>query len=147
MEQAKVKLTPSKLERKGSLLPSQRFTLSDSVSSLHKAFDSRKSGSTNALDASSHHGSDVDLSGRAKLDQIFQHVLNELVPVCLAEQDFCVHFFQLAAENKDQVESEKEASISPQKPTSARQRQINTAVRKMMAELSPSLESELLSLI
>ena len=38
------------------------------------------------------------------ISQIFQHVLNELVPVCLAEQDFCVHFFQLAAENKDQVD-------------------------------------------
>ena len=35
--------------------------------------------------------------------QIFQHVLNELAPVCLAEQDFCVHFFQLAAEGSSQV--------------------------------------------
>jgi len=30
-------------------------------------------------------------------------VLNELAPVCLAEQDFCVHFFQLAAEGSSQV--------------------------------------------
>ena len=54
----------------GSLLPSQRFALSDSVSSLHKAFDGRKSGSTNTLNAAPHHGSDVDLSGNAKLDQV-----------------------------------------------------------------------------
>lgn len=27
--------------------------------------------------------------------QLFEHVLSELGPVCLAEQDFCVKFFHL----------------------------------------------------
>ena len=62
----------------GSLLPSQRFALSDSVSSLHKAFDGRKSGSTNTLNAAPHHGSDVDLSGNAKLDQVSASRVNSL---------------------------------------------------------------------
>ena len=63
----------------GSLLPSQRFALSDSVSSLHKAFDGRKSGSTNTLNAAPHHGSDVDLSGNAKLDQVSASRVSSLV--------------------------------------------------------------------
>ena len=32
--------------------------------------------------------------------QMLEHVLSELGPVCLAEQDFCVKFFNLVAEDQ-----------------------------------------------
>lgn len=32
---------------------------------------------------------------RQKFDEIFERVLSELQPVCLAEQEFCIAFFNL----------------------------------------------------
>lgn len=32
--------------------------------------------------------------------QMFEHVLSELGPVCLAEQDFCVKYFSLTSESE-----------------------------------------------
>ena len=34
---------------------------------------------------------------RQKFDEIFERVLSELQPVCLAEQEFCIEFFNLNA--------------------------------------------------
>lgn len=72
--------------------------LTGSSSSLNKSSDNRgRSASIQLGDSDSYHGSDVDLSNRTKFDQVFDKVLSELEPVCLAEQDFCVKFFHLTS--------------------------------------------------
>lgn len=39
----------------------------------------------------------LDMQERQKFDEIFERVLSELQPVCLAEQEFCIAFFNLNA--------------------------------------------------
>lgn len=36
-----------------------------------------------------------DPTERSRFNQIFEKVLSQLEPVCLSEQKFCIHFFQL----------------------------------------------------
>lgn len=38
---------------------------------------------------------DVDADERQRFDEVLERALAELEPVCLAEQNFCVSFFQL----------------------------------------------------
>lgn len=38
---------------------------------------------------------DVDAAERQRFDEVLERALAELEPVCLAEQNFCVSFFQL----------------------------------------------------
>uniref|UniRef100_A0A6A7G1L6 Exocyst complex component 1-like n=3 Tax=Hirondellea gigas TaxID=1518452 RepID=A0A6A7G1L6_9CRUS len=42
-----------------------------------------------------HWGNELDMSERHKFDEMFECVLSELEPVCLAEQEFCITFFNL----------------------------------------------------
>lgn len=80
---------------------------------------------------------DVDPKERQRFDQVFDTVLSELEPVCLSEQNFCVHFFQLDILKKDsQFEGNKKI-----------EKQINEEVRKMMADIFSCIEPELLGFI
>ncbi|KAK2160905.1 hypothetical protein LSH36_125g04005 [Paralvinella palmiformis] len=127
IESSKQKLAVVKQEKKGG-----------SSSSLNRSLDSRtlKSPSLSTLDSDSH-GSDPDVSGRLKFDQLFEHILSELAPVCWAEQEFCVEFFHL---NDDSSQSDKQDT--PKKGKNL-EKEINQEIRSMMPELFPSLESEL----
>lgn len=114
-----------------------------------------RSTSQNTLDSDNRSLDGGDTSGRTKFDQMFEHILSELGPWCLSEQDFCVRFFNLTAGEASNPEGPPSLSASstteesepwvvhcPKTPT-AKQRRINEEVRQMMAELFPSLESEL----
>lgn len=104
----------------------------------------------------------VDPYDRQRYDNILERILNELQPVALSEQQFCISFFQLdvlspvgrnsrttldqsniseGVSNKDQCDS---VVALPQKKID---RQINEEVRRMMGELFSVLEKELLEFI
>lgn len=120
---------------------------SPSASSLSRA-SVPKSGSQTTLDKEDQQ---ADMSG-SKFDTMYEYVLSELGPWCLAEQDFCVRFFNLTA-GSDKEDSAQAAAVAEDqdspwvkdatKSPSPKQRMINEEVRKMMAELFPSLEQEL----
>lgn len=38
---------------------------------------------------------ETNVTGRARFNQVLERVLSQLVPACVAEQQFCVSFFQL----------------------------------------------------
>ncbi|CDQ89490.1 unnamed protein product [Oncorhynchus mykiss] len=56
---------------------------------------SRRSQSSSLLDMGNMSASDLDVADRTKFDKIFEQVLSELEPLCLAEQDFISKFFKL----------------------------------------------------
>ncbi|PVD35270.1 hypothetical protein C0Q70_06552 [Pomacea canaliculata] len=119
------------------------------------------------------YGSESDLAARNLFDQVLEKVLQELERVCIAEQDFCFRFFHLmdksaspipeqAVSNKDgesggtedvwqlQTSAANEEFYVEnlgqgllQKRLTPDMRQINDEVRAMMAELFPTLETEL----
>ncbi|KAM4706676.1 exocyst complex component 1 isoform 1-T1 [Discoglossus pictus] len=74
--------------------------LTGSTSSLNKlsiqSSGSRRSQSSSLLDMGNMSASDLDVADRTKFDKIFEQVLSELEPLCLAEQDFISKFFNLS---------------------------------------------------
>ncbi|XP_038056678.1 exocyst complex component 1-like isoform X1 [Patiria miniata] len=50
------------------------------------------------------HGSEAELTDRQRFDMVFTQVLNEVAPMCQAEQDFCAKFFGLGSDT-DYVQS------------------------------------------
>ncbi|KAG8453779.1 hypothetical protein GDO86_000416 [Hymenochirus boettgeri] len=74
--------------------------LTGSTSSLNKltvqGSGSRRSQSSSLLDMGNMSASDLDVADRTKFDKIFEQVLSELEPLCLAEQDFISKFFNLS---------------------------------------------------
>uniref|UniRef100_A0A6I8QCF5 Exocyst complex component 1 n=1 Tax=Xenopus tropicalis TaxID=8364 RepID=A0A6I8QCF5_XENTR len=74
--------------------------LTGSTSSLNKlsvqSTGSRRSQSSSLLDMGNMSASDLDVADRTKFDKIFEQVLSELEPLCLAEQDFISKFFNLS---------------------------------------------------
>lgn len=95
--------------------------------------------------------------GGILLDSLLDHALSQLQPVCLAEQGFCVSFFQLDLalspsgnrnpEETVQGDIQSNEAISPGSVTSMAskklERQVNEEVRATMAAIFPSLEPEL----
>ncbi|KAJ1215186.1 hypothetical protein NDU88_002795 [Pleurodeles waltl] len=73
--------------------------LTGSTSSLNKlsvqGSGNRRSQSSSLLDMGNMSASDLDVADRTKFDKIFEQVLTELEPLCLAEQDFISKFFKL----------------------------------------------------
>ncbi|XP_048640480.1 exocyst complex component 1 isoform X11 [Marmota marmota marmota] len=73
--------------------------LTGSTSSLNKlsvqSSGNRRSQSSSLLDMGNMSASDLDVADRTKFDKIFEQVLSELEPLCLAEQDFISKFFKL----------------------------------------------------
>lgn len=167
MELIKQGISMSRSDRKGSLATgtlghqgSKSANNSSSSSSLNKSYDSRgRSGSQGVGDVDDSRSPDGESAGRKKFDQMFEHILSELGPWCLAEQDFCVRFFNLTAEDDKSHASSAAVSAAGDESTSdgpwmmmhgskaqtAKQRQISEEVRQMMGELFPILESELMN--
>lgn len=90
------------------------------------------------------------------LDSLLDCVLSQLQPVCLAEQGFCVLFFQLnialspskSGDSDDAAgDNTSTGAISPASSTTSSnkklERQINEDVRATMSAIFPSLEPEL----
>jgi hypothetical protein len=78
--------------------------------------------------------SDLSLSERERFDDIMETVLIELEDICMDEQFFSSNFFQMEqidVNNPDQKEAKR----------------VMEQARKMMAEIFPSLENELLQFI
>ncbi|XP_067000465.2 exocyst complex component 1 isoform X2 [Anabrus simplex] len=105
-------------------------------------------------------GVEVDVAERRRFDEVLERVLAELEPVCLAEQNFCVSFFQLdvlspttkntqttldglTGESRDELDATSPITI-PQKKI---EKQINEEVRRMMGDLFGCLEPELMNFI
>lgn len=164
-ESAKQKFHTIRLDKKGGTLGIPGHPrLEGSGTSLDKAIDSRgRAASLQSIDSDSSKGSTQDLT-RTKFDQMFEKVLCELEPVCLSEQDFVVKFFHLSLEHSgdymimldDQPKEEEPQAQTegddiwvprPPKPKSAAERQLNEEMRRMLAGLFPSLESELMNFV
>ncbi|XP_011298132.1 exocyst complex component 1 [Fopius arisanus] len=89
----------------------------------------------------------------ALLDSLLDRALSQLQPVCLAEQAFCVTFFQLdlaltpSKSGDEEMENQNSGAISPGSVTSTAskklERQVNEEVRATMSAIFPSLEPEL----
>uniref|UniRef100_A0A8B9JXR2 Exocyst complex component 1 n=1 Tax=Astyanax mexicanus TaxID=7994 RepID=A0A8B9JXR2_ASTMX len=154
-EVAKIKMAGTTKEGKGKFatLPRKESALKQETESLHgssgkltgstsslnklavSSSNSRRSQSSSLLDMGNMSASDLDVADRTKFDKIFEQVLSELEPLCLAEQDFISKFFKLQ-----------------QQPTLA---QVCIAlcicvkdiVRQMMNKIFQSIETELNSLI
>lgn len=114
-EVAKVKMAGTSKEAKGKFatLPRKESALKTETESLHgssgkltgstsslnkltvQGSNSRRSQSSSLLDMGNMSASDLDVADRTKFDKIFEQVLSELEPLCLAEQDFISKFFKL----------------------------------------------------
>ncbi|XP_066588427.1 exocyst complex component 1 [Prorops nasuta] len=88
------------------------------------------------------------------LDSVLDCVLSQMQPVCLAEQAFCISFFQLdsvlspsKSSEVEEMDSSSNGAASPGSVTSTAskklERQVNEEVRATMAAIFPSLETEL----
>lgn len=95
--------------------------------------------------------SDLDVADRTRFDKIFEQVLSELEPLCLAEQDFISKFFKLQqyptpaqGENVDDTDG-----IVQSRPTSEYKISMSDKdmIRLMMTKIFQSIEPELNSLI
>uniref|UniRef100_A0AAY4DB18 Exocyst complex component 1 n=1 Tax=Denticeps clupeoides TaxID=299321 RepID=A0AAY4DB18_9TELE len=99
-EVAKIKMAGTTKEGKNKFgLHGSSGKLTGSTSSLNKlavqGSNSRRSQSSSLLDMGNMSASDLDVADRTKFDKIFEQVLSELEPLCLAEQDFIIKFFKL----------------------------------------------------
>ncbi|XP_066488620.1 exocyst complex component 1 isoform X1 [Tiliqua scincoides] len=98
-EVAKIKMTGATKEGKKFGLHGSSGKLTGSTSSLNKlsvqSSGNRRSQSSSLLDMGNMSASDLDVADRTKFDKIFEQVLSELEPLCLAEQDFISKFFKL----------------------------------------------------
>uniref|UniRef100_A0A673VPH6 Exocyst complex component 1 n=1 Tax=Salmo trutta TaxID=8032 RepID=A0A673VPH6_SALTR len=115
-EVAKIKMAGTTKEGKGNkfaTLPRKESALKQETESLHgssgkltgstsslnklavQGSSSRRSQSSSLLDMGNMSASDLDVADRTKFDKIFEQVLSELEPLCLAEQDFISKFFKL----------------------------------------------------
>ncbi|XP_061744797.1 exocyst complex component 1 isoform X5 [Nerophis ophidion] len=136
--------------------------LTGSTSSLNKltvqGANSRRSQSSSLLDMGNMSASDLDVADRTKFDKIFEQVLSELEPLCLAEQDFVTKFFKLQQQHPTispplaQPEAEEsDGSTSSKMPPQAEHRHSLSSdkdvVRLMMNKIFQSIETELNSLI
>nr|CAD7453058.1 unnamed protein product [Timema tahoe] len=106
-------------------------------------------------------GAEMDPGERPRFDEVLERTLAELEPVCLAEQNFCVAFFQLdvlspttrntqttldgpSPESTDELDASSPMAMLPLKKV---EKQINEEVRRMMGDLFSCLEPELVGFI
>ncbi|XP_038136641.1 exocyst complex component 1 isoform X3 [Cyprinodon tularosa] len=161
-EIAKIKMAGTSKEAKGKFgLHGSSGKLTGSTSSLNKltvqGSNSRRSQSSSLLDMGNMSASDLDVADRTKFDKIFEQVLSELEPLCLAEQDFISKFFKLHQHQTvlpplAQPETEEtDGSIPSRMPPQADHRHSLSSekdmVRLMMNKIFQSIEPELNSLI
>ncbi|XP_011612854.1 exocyst complex component 1 isoform X7 [Takifugu rubripes] len=161
-EVAKIKMAGTTKEAKGKFgLHGSSGKLTGSTSSLNKlnvqGSNSRRSQSSSLLDMGNMSASDLDVADRTKFDKIFEQVLSELEPLCLAEQDFISKFFKLqqhvvVAPPLAQMEMEEvDGNALPRMPPYMEHRHSLSSdkdtVRLMMNKIFQSIETELNSLI
>ncbi|TRY57088.1 hypothetical protein DNTS_023974 [Danionella cerebrum] len=129
--------------------------LTGSTSSLNKlavsSSNSRRSQSSSLLDMGNMSASDLDVADRTRFDKIFEQVLSELEPLCLAEQDFISKFFKLQ-QNATLAQGEHvddADGTTPSRPVSEHRLSISEKdmVRMMMNKIFQSIETELNTLI
>ncbi|XP_073709115.1 exocyst complex component 1 isoform X1 [Garra rufa] len=145
----------SALKQETESLHGSSGKLTGSTSSLNKlavsSSNSRRSQSSSLLDMGNMSASDLDVADRTRFDKIFEQVLSELEPLCLAEQDFISKFFKLQqnptlaqAENVDDADGTVHS-----RPPSEHRHSISEKdmVRMMMNKIFQSIETELNSLI
>ncbi|XP_003973896.1 exocyst complex component 1 isoform X6 [Takifugu rubripes] len=176
-EVAKIKMAGTTKEAKGKFatLPRKESALKQETESLHgssgkltgstsslnklnvQGSNSRRSQSSSLLDMGNMSASDLDVADRTKFDKIFEQVLSELEPLCLAEQDFISKFFKLqqhvvVAPPLAQMEMEEvDGNALPRMPPYMEHRHSLSSdkdtVRLMMNKIFQSIETELNSLI
>ncbi|XP_008305397.1 exocyst complex component 1 isoform X6 [Cynoglossus semilaevis] len=176
-EVAKTKMAGTTKEAKGKFatLPRKESALKQETESLHgssgkltgstsslnkltvQTSNSRRSQSSSLLDMGNMSASDLDVADRTKFDKIFEQVLSELEPLCLAEQDFISKFFKLQQHQTvspplAQPEAEEsDGGIPSRQPPQTEHRQSFSSekdlVRLMMNKIFQSIETELNSLI
>ncbi|XP_040926144.1 exocyst complex component 1 isoform X6 [Betta splendens] len=161
-EVAKIKMAGTSKEAKSKFgLHGSSGKLTGSTSSLNKltvqGSNSRRSQSSSLLDMGNMSASDLDVADRTKFDKIFEQVLSELEPLCLAEQDFISKFFKLQQHPTvipplAQPETEElDGSVPSRMPSQAEQRHSLSSekdmVRLMMNKIFQCIETELNSLI
>uniref|UniRef100_A0A3Q3W369 Exocyst complex component 1 n=1 Tax=Mola mola TaxID=94237 RepID=A0A3Q3W369_MOLML len=144
-EVAKIKMAGTTKEAKGKFgLHGSSGKLTGSTSSLNKltvqGSNSRRSQSSSLLDMGNMSASDLDVADRTKFDKIFEQVLSELEPLCLAEQDFISKFFKLQQHSTVPETEELDGSTVSRLPS-------KDMVRLMMNKIFQSIETELNSLI
>uniref|UniRef100_A0A665V6C1 Exocyst complex component 1 n=1 Tax=Echeneis naucrates TaxID=173247 RepID=A0A665V6C1_ECHNA len=144
-EVAKIKMAGTTKEAKGKFgLHGSSGKLTGSTSSLNKltvqGSNSRRSQSSSLLDMGNMSASDLDVADRTKFDKIFEQVLSELEPLCLAEQDFISKFFKL--QQHPTITPPLAQNIDTPCPQSEKD-----MVRLMMNKIFQSIETELNSLI
>ncbi|XP_063057426.1 exocyst complex component 1 isoform X3 [Engraulis encrasicolus] len=129
--------------------------LTGSTSSLNKlavqGSSSRRSQSSSLLDMGNMSASDLDVADRTKFDKIFEQVLSELEPLCLAEQDFIIKFFKLQQQVPLAQAEDDSDGVTPSRPSANEHRHSISSerdmVRFMMNKIFQSIETELNSLI
>ncbi|XP_037105147.1 exocyst complex component 1 isoform X2 [Syngnathus acus] len=174
-EIAKIKMAGTSKEAKGKFatLPRKESALRQETESLHgssgkltgstsslnklsvQGSNSRRSQSSSLLDMGNMSASDLDVADRTKFDKIFEQVLSELEPLCLAEQDFISKFFKLQQNSSVppplQEARESDGSAQSRMPPQAEHRHSLSSdkdmVRLMMNKVFQSIETELNSLI
>uniref|UniRef100_A0A673W0K2 Exocyst complex component 1 n=2 Tax=Salmo trutta TaxID=8032 RepID=A0A673W0K2_SALTR len=173
-EVAKIKMAGTTKEGKGNkfaTLPRKESALKQETESLHgssgkltgstsslnklavQGSSSRRSQSSSLLDMGNMSASDLDVADRTKFDKIFEQVLSELEPLCLAEQDFISKFFKLQQHpTLAQGEVESDGGVPPRQPPPGEHRHSMSLtekdmVRLMMNKIFQSIETELNSLI
>ncbi|CAL9695741.1 unnamed protein product [Knipowitschia caucasica] len=176
-EVAKMKMAGTSKEAKGKFatLPRKESALKMETESLHgssgkltgstsslnkltvQGSNSRRSQSSSLLDMGNMSASDLDVADRTKFDKIFEQVLSELEPLCLAEQDFISKFFKLQQHQAvipplAQPESEEsDGGVQTRMPHHSEHRHSLSSekdlVRLMMNKIFQSIETELNSLI
>ncbi|KAK6493090.1 exocyst complex component 1 isoform X3 [Huso huso] len=160
-EVAKIKMTGTTKEGKKFGLHGSSGKLTGSTSSLNKlpiqGGGSRRSQSSSLLDMGNMSASDLDVADRTKFDKIFEQVLSELEPLCLAEQDFISKFFKLQqqpsmlgstavdGEEVDGAVPSRHVSVGGERPQSATSEK--EMVRLMMNKIFHCIEVELNNLI
>uniref|UniRef100_A0A8C1F836 Exocyst complex component 1 n=2 Tax=Cyprinus carpio TaxID=7962 RepID=A0A8C1F836_CYPCA len=143
----------SALKQETESLHGSSGKLTGSTSSLNKlavsSSNSRRSQSSSLLDMGNMSASDLDVADRTRFDKIFEQVLSELEPLCLAEQDFISKFFKLQqnptlGENVD----DSDGAVHSRPPSEQRHSiSEKDMVRMMMNKIFQSIETELNSLI
>ncbi|XP_030347697.1 exocyst complex component 1 isoform X1 [Strigops habroptila] len=173
-EVAKIKMTGTTREgKKFATLPRKESAVKQETESLHgssgkltgstsslnklsvQSSGNRRSQSSSLLDMGNMSASDLDVADRTKFDKIFEQVLSELEPLCLAEQDFISKFFKLqqhqsisgtATNEAEEMDggtlSRSYASGIPQTISSEKD-----MIRQMMTKIFRCIEPELNNLI
>ncbi|KAM4053316.1 exocyst complex component 1 isoform 6-T6 [Anomaloglossus baeobatrachus] len=156
-EVAKNKMTGVAKEGKKFGLHGSSGKLTGSTSSLNKltvqSSGSRRSQSSSLLDMGNMSASDLDVADRTKFDKIFEQVLSELEPLCLAEQDFISKFFNLSQHQSmprtpmGEVDDADGSGYSRPQNTSATTSSEKEMIRQMMTHIFRCIEPELNNLI